>query len=543
MAIVPAAPDRGIQPPARILPPMRRPSSRVAVFGLILSLSLMGSAAGVQAADRPVRIFSGDASTLDPAEQGDVTSASISAQLFETLTTFDADLRLQPALAQSWRVDEGGIRVVFHLRPDLRFSDGTPLRAADVVRSWLRLIDPADPSPLASLMLVVEGASAYMAGDGDASAVGLRADDAAGDVTVTLARPASDFPDVVSGPSFGIVPPGADKAGAFSPSDRFVGSGGYIATDESASELTLRANAVYWAGAPAIETIALVSDLGGRSAVEVFEDGDLDYAPISSFDATWIAYDRTLGPQLREVPSIAVEYYGFDTTRPPFDDVRIRRAFGMAVDWRRIAELGATDDGVTPATSMVPPGIPGRSERDFLPTHDPAAARALLADAGFPDGAGFPTVTMQTSGGSFDRAFVEEVRRELGIDLAYETMDFQTYFVRLEEAPPAICTLSWIADYPGRDDFLGVLLGSDSTNDYGGWTSPEFDAAIQEAAAAGDPAATSAAFDRAESIVQRDVPVVPVAYGNGWALSRSGLLGAGQNGLGIIRMAGLAWAD
>ena len=522
---------------------MRRPSSRAAAFGLILSLSLVGGAAGVQAADRPVRIFSGAASTLDPAAQGDVTSASISAQLFETLTTFDADLRLQPALAESWRVDEGGTRVVFHLRPGLKFSDGTSLRASDVVRSWLRLIDPSHPSPLASLMLVVDGATAYMAGDADATAVGLRADDEAGDITVTLARPASDFPDVVSGPSFGIVPPGADESGAFAPSDRFVGSGGYIATEESATGLTLRANSAYWAGLPAIDTIDLIADLGGRSEVEVFEDGDLDYAPISSFDATWIAFDPTLGPQLRGVPTMSVEYYGFDTSRAPFDDVRVRRAFGMAVDWRRIAQLGSSDGEATVATSMVPPGVPGRSDRDVLPAHDPAAAQTLLAEAGYPGGAGFPTVTMQTNGGSFDAAIVDEVRRELGIDLAYETMDFETYFERLATDPPAIWSLNWIADYPGRDDFLGVLLGSDSTNDYGRWTSAEFDAAIADAAAAGDAAAASAAFDRAEAIVQRDAPVVPVAYGTGWALSRQGLLGAGQNGLGIIRMAGLAWAD
>ena len=88
-----------------------------------------------------------------------------------------------------------------------------------------------------------------------------------------------------------------------------------------------------------------------------------------------------------------------------------------------------------------------------------------------------------------------------------------------------------------------MLLGSDSTNDYGGWTSEEFDAAIADAAASGDAAAAAAAYDRAEAVVQRDVPVVPVAYGTGWALSRTGLLGAGQGGLGIMRMAGLAWAD
>ena len=117
----------------------------------------------------------------------------------------------------------------------------------------------------------------------------------------------------------------------------------------------------------------------------MFEAGDLDYTGISSVDASWIAYDPTLGPQLREVPSLSIEYYGFDTTPPPFDDVRVRQAFAMAVDWRRIARLGASDDGeCAAATSMVPPGIPGRSDRDFLPTYDPAAARALLAAAGYP---------------------------------------------------------------------------------------------------------------------------------------------------------------
>ena len=416
------------------------------------------------------------------------------------------------------------------------------MRASDVVRSWLRLIDPTTPSPLASLMLDVTGATAYLQGASDASSVGLHADDADGEVTVTMVQPASDFADVVSGPSFGIVPSGVDRPGAFTPGADFVGSGGYVATDASATGLTLHANERYWAGRPAIGTIELVGDLGGRSEVEVFEAGDLDYAPISSSDATWIAYDPTLGPQLREVPSMAVEYYGFDTTRPPFDDVRVRRAFGMAVDWRRIARLGSSDGESAVATSMVPPGVPGRSSRDFLPPYDPEAARTLLAQAGYPGGAGFPAVTMQTNGGSHDEAIVSEVRRELGIDLAYETMDFETYFERLADDPPAIWSLSWVADYPGRNDFLGVLLGRGSTNDYGHWSSDEFDAAIADAASAGDIATTTAAYDRAEGIVGRDVPVVPVSYGTGWALSRDGLLGAGQNGLGIMRMAGLAWA-
>jgi oligopeptide transport system substrate-binding protein len=88
-----------------------------------------------------------------------------------------------------------------------------------------------------------------------------------------------------------------------------------------------------------------------------------------------------------------------------------------------------------------------------------------------------------------------------------------------------------------------VLLGSGSANNYGRWSSPAFDAAIAEAGAAADPVAAGEAYDRAEAIVRDEAPVIPMSYGTGWALVREGLLGAGQNGMGALRMAGLAWAD
>jgi oligopeptide transport system substrate-binding protein len=104
-------------------------------------------------------------------------------------------------------------------------------------------------------------------------------------------------------------------------------------------------------------------------------------------------------------------------------------------------------------------------------------------------------------------------------------------------------SLDWVADYPGQNDFLGVLLGSGQSNNYGRWSSDEFDTAITDAGATTDPAEANAAFDRAQAVVQRDVPVIPITYAGGWALSRDGLLGAGENGLGILRVAGLAWGS
>lgn len=525
---------------AAILPPMRR------VVPSLVLLVLLGACSGAAGATstRPARILTGAPTSLDPAVQGDAGSAAISAQLFESLTAFDTNLELRPALAESWVFAPDGRQITFRLRPNLTFSDGSPLRASDVVESWIRIIDPRQPSPLAALALDIEGAGAWLQGRSrDPGSVGLRADDGANQLTVDLVRPASDFPNIVAGPTFAVVPPGSrDDPGALTPGDGFVASGGYVLTGETANGLTLTANPRYWAGEPAIGTLELVGDLGGRSEVAAFEAGELDYAPIGSFDAAWIAYDETLGPMLREVSSLSVQYYGFDTSRPPFDDVRVRQAFGMAVDWRRIAALSGSDGSVEPANSLVPPGVPGRSDADYLPVHDPGAARELLAEAGYPGGEGFPATTLMTFGGGFDEAILAEVERELSVELRWETMG-DGYFDRLATDPPQMWTLGWVADYPGRNDFLGVLLGTGAASNYGRWSSPEFDAAIAEAGSAIDPDDASAAYDRAETIVRDEVPVVPIVYTAGWTLSRPDLLGATQNGLGIVRMAGLAWDE
>jgi oligopeptide transport system substrate-binding protein len=515
----------------------------LALAAVVAVASLVAAcAAPVGAGRTDARIELGEPTTLDPAATGDAGSAAVIAQLFESLTAFDDERQLQPALAESWRIDEDGRRIVFQLRDDLAFSDGSPLRASDVTRSWLRLVDPDAPSPLVTLMFDVVGAREGGAG-APLEDVGLEADDGAGTVTVHLVRPAADFPTIVASPTFAVVPPGIDDDPAvLTPGERFVASGGYRLTDLGMTSMQLLANERYWAGTPALTTIEAVTDLSGASPVEAFEDGDVDYISISGADADWIAYDPRLGPQLREVAALSTDYYGFDATRPPFDDVRVRQAFAAAVDWRRIGRL-AVDDPEDVATSMVPPGIPGRSDRDVVPIHDPERARALLAEAGFPDGDGFPVVTIQSGGSPYDDAVIEELERELAIDVQNETMDFDAYFSRLDTDAPEMWFLSWVADYPGRNDFLGVLLGTGSVNNYGGWSSPEFDAAIADAGAAIDEAGQAAAYDRAEDVVQRDAPVIPMSYGTGWALSREGLLGAGQNGLGSLRLAGMAWAD
>ena len=191
----------------------------------------------------------GAAETLDPAAQGDIGSAAISAQLFEGLTAFDPQLNVRPALAESWDLLDDGRRIVFHLRPDLTFSDGSPITGDDVVRSWLRIVDPDQPSPLVSLIGDVEGALAYAArrqrptrARSVSTADGL-------DVEVGLTRPAADFVSIVASPTFAVVPPGDRRGpGRARTRRRSSGSGAYILQTVTDEQTTLVANDHYWAG-------------------------------------------------------------------------------------------------------------------------------------------------------------------------------------------------------------------------------------------------------------------------------------------------------
>jgi oligopeptide transport system substrate-binding protein len=508
----------------------------VAALAVLAAVALAGHPAAAGAARDDVRVLLAAPLSVDPAAQGDIESASVAAQLYESLTAFDPSLTLRPALAKSWDVERDGRRIVFHLRDGLGFSDGSPLTGADVVRSWLRLLDPNAPSPLVSLALGIEGASDYLAGRADADGVGLHADGL--DVTVDLVRPAGDFPAIVAGPSFAVVPRSMSRDERLAVAG-FAGSGAYVLSAINDNEVTLTRNDRYWAGPAPVKTVHLVQDLGGRGGIDAFGDGDLDYVGIGDFEASWVRYDEVLGPQLRTVPSLAVSYLGFDTSRPPFDNALVRRAFGEAVNWRRVVALGSGADMA--ATGMVPPGIPGRSDTDYLPAFDPVSARKALADAGYPGGAGFPSVTLVDPAAGVARAVQSEVKRELGIDVAVETMEFEQFFSRLSADPPPMWVLTWVADYPGQNDFLRVLLGTGQSNNYGRWSSADFDRAVDEAEETTDPTAASAAFDRAQQLVKRDVPAIPLSYSPGWALSRDKLLGAGQNGMGILRLASLAW--
>jgi ABC-type oligopeptide transport system substrate-binding subunit len=516
---------------------IRRRFAGFAAFVLVALLAVVSGACTVTNGQGGVdaRIASAEPFTWDPALAGDAGTASVHAQVYEGLTTFDQDSNVQPALASSWTASDDGRQLTFQLRPGLRYSDGSEITAQHVVDSWLRLIDPVRPSPLASLLDDIEGAADYRAGAADRDAVGLVAD--ANQVIVRLRRPATYFLAVTASPTLAVVPP--QVIGQVEAAPPTVVSGAYVPSVTSPEVIALTGNANYWAGLPALDRIDLVTDFGGRSGVDVFASNEIDYTGIGAADASWIVYDASLGPQLRRTEGFSVSYYGFNTTSPPFDDPDVRLAFAQAVDWKRISSLA---EG-TSATSMVPPGIPGRDEEDHQPTFDPEAARQLLANAGFEGGENFPPVVIGTYGVGYESVVAQELEQNLGVEVTVEGYDFETYTEFLDEpGAPQIWTLSWSADYPHAHDFLGLLLETGSSSNAGNWSNAEYDALIDQAAATADPAEQAVIYAQAQDILEIEAPVVPVEYNESWALSRTGLLGALDSGVGFIRYAGMAWA-
>ena len=193
-------------------------------------------------------------------------------------------------------------------------------------------------------------------------------------------------------------------------------------------------------------------------------------------------------------------------------------------------------------TSIVPPGVVGRPDGDFLLPYDPDAARSELAAAGYPDGVGFPTVSLATYGVGPAEAIAAELATNLGIEVAVELRPFEEHSQLLDRDTPDMWTLAWSADYPHAHDFLGLLLLSDSSANMAGWEDPAYDRLVDAAAATSDEAEQARLYAEAQAIVRDSVPLIPLGYGGSWWLSREGLTGDGLSGVGVLRFADLEWA-
>lgn len=509
---------------------------------LLVGLAVLALAIGSVLPPRPataagseLRYLGGELKTLDPAFISDAADVQLLLQLYAGLTRLDEEGEAYPSLAESWTVSDDGLTYVFRLRDGLRFSDGSALTADDVRRSWLRILDPATRSTSPDVLSVIAGAPQRLAGAPE-DEVAIRARDER-TLEVRLRHPAAHFPAITATPTAFVVPRNADTSADWQRVGEFVGSGPYVAHHVEGDTLFLHSNEAYVAGPPPIPVVEWLTDLDG-DVPSAFAAEEVDLAGIGSFDASWIAYDDELGPALHAAAALNVQYFGFDTTRPPFDDPAVRRAFALALDRPRLVEL-AEGSASQPASSVVPPALwPEGMEDDHR--HDPAAAARLLDEAGYADRDDLGVITVNGAGLGVSPA-VAVWREALGVSITVENMEFADYLRTLETNPPQIFTINWIADYPSPYALYSLLLLPDAASNYGGWTDETFVELLETASSADDEAELAAAYREVDARVDAEAPVIPWSYGTSWWLVRPGLRGLGNLTTGILDLGRVSW--
>ena len=327
----------------------------------------------------------------------------------------DAGSQVRPALAESWRLEDDGQRLVFELREGLTFSDGTPLDAEDVRRSWLRVIDPADPSPLSSLLDDVAGAAAYARGEGSADAVGIqrRRADAAPWTSSGRRRTSRRSPPC---PRWRSCPRGIDELAAGPEAgSSFARIGRLRAARAGAGrDPTARPTSAYWAGTPHRSSASPSSPTTADAAPSTSSRTRPSTGPASRRPMPpGSAMTATLGPAAaahrgdgRGLPGLRHQRAAPSTTRPS--------AAPWPWPWTGDGWPQLDGDDDPPPTSIVPPGIAARGDGDYLLPYDPDAARAELAAAGYPGGEGFPAVSLATYGVGPREAIAAELRARAG---------------------------------------------------------------------------------------------------------------------------------
>jgi oligopeptide transport system substrate-binding protein len=507
------------------------------VAAALAAVFLLASAVGLErgparGADQPLRYLGGEVKTLDPVRITDASDVQLLLQLYAGLTRLDETGAVYPSLARSWDVSADERTYTFHLRAGLRFSDGSPLDATDVRRSWLRLLDPAVHATAPDVLNLIVGASERASGTGSESDVGIQAPNPT-TLVVHLRHPASYFTAITATPSTFVVPRGAAPSGTWQTADHFIGSGPYVATSLSATTLVLKANPDYAGAAPPISEVDWITDLGNEDAVTAYADDKLDLVAIGGSDATWIAYDRDLGPALHRAAALSLEYLGFDTTRPPFNSAAVRRAFGLALDTSRLLGL-ASGESASPANSIVPPALQP-SGLSAPPKADPAEANRLLDQAGFRDRRklGTITVTVPTFFGA--SPIVETWRKQLGVTVTVETMDFNDYLAALDGGRiPQVFAINWIADYPSPHALYDLLLAPGARSNYGRWNDPRFAQLLDAAAASNGEQSQASAYAKVEAEVDEQAPLIPWSYDVSSWLVRPGLQGLGTLTIGLL---------
>jgi len=443
-----------------------------------------------------------DPSTLDPAFIVDVVSGNVSGKLYNGLVRFGEGSEVVLDVAQAYAITPDGKTYTFRLRDDVRFTNGRKVTADDFKYSFERILSPETRSPRTWLFDRIAGAREFM--DGNAEEVtGIRVLDEL-TLDIELTSPFGPFIGLLAMPGGYVVPHEEIEKLGEKFSDTPVGTGPYKLADwERGSSITLVRNREYFDETPMLKGIKYRIIPEDLTAVAEFERGNLDAIGIPAPVFRRYTDSEKWKPLIVSATGLNTYYLGMNCSKPPFDDVRLRRAVAMAIDRKRILDTiyqkrGELAKGPVPPVLMEPYGGSGY---EFPYNYDPEAARALMKEAGH---AGGFRMKIYIGGDAETLDMVEVVQQYLkdaGIDASITQLEWSAYKQAITSGEADAFWLSWQADYPDPENFLYPVFDSANHGSAGNramFTDEEFDRLIEAAQAESDHDKRGELYKRAE---------------------------------------------
>lgn len=462
-----------------------------------------------------------DVTGVDPHGTNGMPEARIIASLFEGLVAKDPKtLEVVPAVADRWDVSEDNMSYVFHIRETARWSNGDPVTAHDFVNSWLRGLMPALGNETVTALFVFKNAEKYFQGEiTDVSQLGFKALDDH-HLQIELENPTPYFLQLLdyialfpvhtaSIKRFGALD---DPANPWSKVGNFVGNGPFTLKDWVPSRsLVVKKNPYYWdQGAVRLNEIHFFPIDQLLVEERMFKARHLHRTEWMPYSKIPVYRDRN-DPEYNHYPYLSTYFYVFNVTKPPFDDVRVRKALAYAVD-RETLTATVTNNVQSPTGALTPPNTLGYTSRTQI-TFDLQQARQLLADAGYPNGKNFPRVELAYNTSEDHRKIAEAIqqmwKKNLNIDVRLKNQEWKVYLHEVKSLNHDIARMGWVGDYVDPNTFLGVFTSLSGDNRTG-WKNPQYDELLKRAATIADKQARFEVLQQAETLLLEEAPIIPL---------------------------------